>query len=141
MTRNILSFYLTIAVPCLYALVLVIIFLTQERFPIYLGPVMQILSHPVLRSLNLAMTIVGIGLWVVSYVYLGRSFGVLPRKNKKVRVGPYKFLRHPMYVGIFLTFTGLSLTGLSVPGFVVNLAVLTPINWYRARREEIALTT
>jgi protein-S-isoprenylcysteine O-methyltransferase Ste14 len=46
-----------------------------------------------------AVTVAG-GLWMVlSVVFLGRCFGVLPEARGLVTRGPYRLVRHPLYLG------------------------------------------
>jgi protein-S-isoprenylcysteine O-methyltransferase Ste14 len=134
--KNITQFYLTLAIPLLYFIILGIVAATPNTFPQFLLPVIYYLSLPISRYLSLLMAGSGVFLWIGSYFYLGREFGVLPRKPKKIiKSGFYKYFKHPMYVGIFLAFTGLSLANLSFPGFLANLLILTPINYLRAKKE------
>jgi len=45
----------------------------------------------------------GLALVVVSKVALGRSFGVVPANRGVVCFGPYRFIRHPIYLGYLVT--------------------------------------
>jgi protein-S-isoprenylcysteine O-methyltransferase Ste14 len=64
-------------------------------------------------------TVLG-GLWmVVSIVFLGRCFGVLPEARGLVTGGPYGLVRHPLYLGELTAFGGLVLASPSA----VNLAL------------------
>ena len=133
LSRNIFQFYLTLLIPLLYFLILGVIITTPNNFPMFLLPMVLILGRPSGRYGSMVLAGIGLILWITSYFFLGKEFGVLPHKPQKVvKTGPYKYLHHPMYVGIFLTFTGLSLANLSSPGFLLNLLILTPLNWYRA---------
>jgi hypothetical protein len=62
--------------------------------------------------------------------------GVL-RKGKALAIGgPYRFFRHPLYLGTFLLLVGFALL---LPGFVASLPILGAmllIFWLTARREE-----
>lgn len=56
-------------------------------------------------------TVAGLGLSIYALVYLGRSFAILPSARALVTDGPYRFVRHPLYlfeeiavVGIMLQF-------------------------------------
>ena len=64
------------------------------------------LPDPILRSVGLAVTLCGyvVGTWAVGT--LGRAFSVLPEGRWLVARGPYRFVRHPIYLAYFLTTAG-----------------------------------
>jgi len=70
---------------------------------------------------------------------LGRSLAVLPGSEKLITAGIYKYLRHPIYVGIDLTLAGLFLALGSTYGFLYLVLVVLPLNILRSRLEEKAL--
>jgi protein-S-isoprenylcysteine O-methyltransferase Ste14 len=71
-------------------------------------------------------------------MHLGRSFGIFVSVRDIVHLGPYRYVRHPIYLGYIFILTGLVLMNLSVAIFVlVPLHVLLLI--YRARLEEFRL--
>jgi len=81
-----------------------------------------------------------LGLWIVLWaaVYLGRSFSVLIEVRKVVMDGPYRQVRHPMYLGYLCFFTGFALVNFSLAYFLLvpaHIALLL----YRARLEEARL--
>ena len=43
---------------------------------------------------------------IAAKLSLGRSFGVLPAHRGLKHIGPYRFVRHPMYAGYILTHIG-----------------------------------
>ena len=60
------------------------------------------------------LTIVGTVGAIVAVFQLGRSFSVMAESRRRVTIGPYRFVRHPLYlaeelaiVGVFLQFASL----------------------------------
>jgi len=85
--------------------------------------------------------VAGAALALVSFVFLGRSFAILPAVRGVVVRGPYRLVRHPAYLGELLMVVGCyvarpaELLGLLPLAFAVPLVVL------RIRAEERALET
>lgn len=69
---------------------------------------------------------------------LGRSFAVLPAVRQLVVRGPYRYVRHPMYVGELLLVAGCVVAGTGWWPWVVALAIL-PCVMARIVVEERAL--
>jgi protein-S-isoprenylcysteine O-methyltransferase Ste14 len=70
---------------------------------------------------------------------LGRFFTltISVQKNQKVvDYGPYRFIRHPSYLGLFLTFSGIGVALQSWGGTLVILVVFGLALGYRIRVEE-----
>ena len=70
---------------------------------------------------------------------LGRSFSILAEARAVVERGPYRWVRHPLYVGEVISVAGLVLHGPTVVsvGCLLGLVVLQV---YRATKEEAVLT-
>ncbi len=106
-----------------------------------LGP---LLVRPVVNGALLAdavtATISGIGLLVVivSKIALGRSFGLLPANRGIVCVGPYRVVRHPIYLGYFVTDAGFVLAHLTSWNLLV-LFTAAAAQLIRVRYEEDTL--
>jgi protein-S-isoprenylcysteine O-methyltransferase Ste14 len=83
---------------------------------------------------------VGFCAWLlVSVLFLGRCFGVLPEARGMVTTGPYRLVRHPVYLGEIGACVGLALAAPSL----VNLGFLTALfvaQAVRMRLEEGVLT-
>jgi protein-S-isoprenylcysteine O-methyltransferase Ste14 len=80
----------------------------------------------------------GVALNVAAKLSLWRSFGLAPA-NRGIRAGgPYRFVRHPMYLGYFLTQLGFLMANLSV-GNVVKYLVTWTVQLLRIREEETFL--
>ena len=118
--KNILEFYGTVGVPVIYGLGLYLI----SKQDIQLGTAVQVIG--------LVAALSGLLLWIKSFRTIGSSFGVLPRKQKRITEGVYRHLRHPMYIGIFLTYVGLSAAGESSWGLLYTIFVLLPLLTLRA---------
>lgn len=123
MVKLVGEFYATIGVPAIYAFGLYL--LTKQDYEF--GVTLQVIG--------LILSLVGILMWIRSYRALGGAFGVLPRSQKRVISGIYKYLRHPMYVGIVLTYLGLSLAGGSQSTLWFTILILTPLLIIRAHFE------
>jgi protein-S-isoprenylcysteine O-methyltransferase Ste14 len=85
------------------------------------------------------------GTWLlVSVLALGNCFGVLPEARGLVVRGPYRFLRHPVYLGEIGSLAGLTLAGLTLSSSAAwSLAILGAFviaQSVRMRMEENALT-
>lgn len=101
------------------------------------GPTQR--TAPTLLAVGDGVAVCG-GLWLlVSVLALGRCFGVLPEARGLVRRGPYRFVRHPVYLGEMAAFAGLTLAA-PVARNVVLLAVLVWAQIIRAGFEERALS-
>lgn len=120
------SFLGTLLIPLLYLINIKIAFQTSGSFS----------ATYYFIILGVLISVSGLIIWVVSYINLGRSFGILPRKQKRVKKGLYKYFNHPMYIGIYLTFLGISIANRSWQGlFFLNLVIL-PLLFVRAIFEE-----
>lgn len=129
--HTIASFYLTIAIPLLYFGNLLVIARSRQTMSLPLRVVV----------FGVILSFLGIAVWIVSLLHLGRSFGVLPRHQPRIKRGIYKYMRHPMYLGISLTFIGLSLANKAKLGLGFTILILLPLLAIRAYLEERQLTT
>ena len=130
MLKNIFSFYLTVGIPLIYLLNLFLIAFFPNTFMIS-----NILISNIAKITGLMISFTGLILWISSMIELGSSFGVLPRKQKKIKTGIYRYLNHPMYIGISMTMLGISLANGSLQGLIFALMILVPILIIRSRME------
>jgi protein-S-isoprenylcysteine O-methyltransferase Ste14 len=93
-----------------------------------------------LLSLVLVASVMTVGLLFATYslLTLGRSFGITPQVRTLVRTGPYRVIRHPLYVGEAVTFLGAILLGFSAARLTLFVSCML-IQWYRAGQEETLL--
>lgn len=85
----------------------------------------------------LSISIMTCGMLFVVYSLntLGRSFGIMPQARALVRSGPYRLIRHPLYVGEIVAFGGAILAGFTIAKLGIFL-LLAAIQSYRAIQEE-----
>ena len=89
-------------------------------------------------SYALIITVIGSLISAVALLDLWQSFGVLPADRGVVTCGAYRFVRHPIYSGYFLTLCGWNLLFFS-PGNFVILVLFVVFAEFRTRREEEVL--
>ena len=92
---------------------------------------------PGVTRLGWIVAAIGLALGIWAGVTMGSSLSPFPRPPRHAELverGPYRFLRHPIYVGGFLLFAGLSLV-FSVYGLALT-AVLGAFWVAKARLEE-----
>lgn len=86
-----------------------------------------------------SIVVVAVGWTLVSVLCLGTCFGVLPEVRGLVTRGPYRYMRHPVYLGEIAAFAGFVLA-LQQPLSILALAVFCAGQAVRLRMEEAALT-
>ncbi|HET9810171.1 MAG TPA: isoprenylcysteine carboxylmethyltransferase family protein [Sphingomicrobium sp.] len=119
--------------------------ITTRPYPFILalvGTTAPLMVRPVQGGLTmvpiaLAASIMLLGLVINIYAKLAlwSSFGLAPA-NRGVRAGgPYRFIRHPMYLGYFVTQVGFLIANLSI-GNMVKYLITWTIQLLRIREEE-----
>jgi|SRR3972149_7113444 len=124
--KLVFSFWGTFFVPLLYILNIYVAIVTPDSFK----------APFELRIFGIAVAIFGLVFWVVSFLNLGSSFGVLPQKQKRVKKGLYKYFNHPMYIGISAVMIGLAIANASWQGLIFYNLILLPVLIIRSRAEE-----
>lgn len=125
LVKNVIEFYAVIGIPLIYG------------YGLWLVAYGEKMNLPEwVRLVGIVGAVGGIVGWVVSYVHLGRSFGILPQEQERVRRGIYQYISHPMYKSIMLTYLGLATANESFDGAWYSVLVLLPLLYIRTRLEE-----
>ena len=90
---------------------------------------------PPLAALGLILSLAGASISLISILWLGRSLGIVVSVREIVIGGPYRMVRHPIYLGYAVFFAGLMLTACTVRMFILVAGTLLILIW-RARLEE-----
>jgi protein-S-isoprenylcysteine O-methyltransferase Ste14 len=93
------------------------------------------------RYAGLILMIPGFLLMQAAEKHLDKQFSIqvtLQEDHKLIQSGPYKYIRHPRYLGILLFFLGISLTFQSLIGMLLILALTLVFVW-RIYTEEALL--
>ena len=88
---------------------------------------------------GLAFQMAGMAWQFTAKIVLDRSFGLLPAQRGLVMAGPYRLVRHPIYLGYLIAHVGFVLANFSWRNVTV-LAVLYLAQVVRIHREEAVLT-
>jgi protein-S-isoprenylcysteine O-methyltransferase Ste14 len=87
------------------------------------------------QAAGVILQAVGLTIMGVAVMHLGRSFGIVPANRGVKRSGLYGCVRHPLYAGEILFFTGFVSTNFSRINLIVWFGVLCGL-LIRARAEE-----
>src|SRR4051812_691244 len=124
-----------ILVPLAVSLFFVLYSAMKYLPPIFTQPLASPGTQTACAILAAPLGAAGAALDVWGVIALGRSFGIFVVVRKVVLVGPYKFVRHPIYSGYILVWLGLILPHLSPA--VIPIVIMHPaLMISRARLEE-----
>lgn len=96
-------------------------------------------ADTLLLAIGDAVAICGCIWQLASVLALGRCFGVLPEARGLVQRGPYRVVRHPVYLGEITALAGLTLPAPTSANLAM-LAIFAAAQMARARYEERALS-
>ena len=93
---------------------------------------------PALKIMALCLTAVGFLLSAYVLYWLGRSFSIMAEARRLVTAGPYRFVRHPLYVVEEIAIIGTLVLNLSLPAALL-IAVQWAFQLRRMHHEELVL--
>lgn len=105
--------------------------------PCFMRPINQ--SRGALATTGLIFELLGVVLTQVSRVYMGRSFGILPANRGVVSKGPFRWIRHPIYLGWLVLSIGYA-TSYVTDRNVILIAVTFVLMVWRIYQEEAHLS-
>jgi protein-S-isoprenylcysteine O-methyltransferase Ste14 len=100
------------------------------------------IDSPILRWTGLVLAILGMGLIFWSGMALGKLYSpevTLQKEHRLITDGPYRYIRHPRYLGGMILGIGLSLLFRSWIGIVLTL-VFVAIVLFRIKDEEALMS-
>ncbi|MGB3906752.1 MAG: isoprenylcysteine carboxylmethyltransferase family protein [Anaerolineae bacterium] len=94
-----------------------------------------------LKPLGFAAFVFGMLLFAYAVLHLRRAFqgNIQPVTENLIKEGPYRIVRHPLYLGMIISIAGLALGMRSMWGLITTFVVFLPLTVLRARLEETAL--
>lgn len=101
-----------------------------------LMPITQ--QSSVVATGGVALNLVGLVFSIVSLAYLGRCFGVFPEARGLVTRGPYRWVRHPLYLAEIVSALGILLPTISAYTGAL-FVVFVALQYRRALYEEETL--
>jgi protein-S-isoprenylcysteine O-methyltransferase Ste14 len=87
---------------------------------------------------GLALTALGVLISVWARLVLGSNWSgvvTLKENHELIRNGPYRWIRHPIYTGILVSFAGTAIVDGRLRGWL-GLAIVWVTFYFKARREE-----
>ena len=92
----------------------------------------------ILAATGVGLSTLGIVASAVCILWLGRSLGIVVSVRRIELTGPYRYVRHPIYLSYAFLFLGLLLTACTVRMTVLVVGAYALLTW-RARLEESLL--
>jgi protein-S-isoprenylcysteine O-methyltransferase Ste14 len=83
-------------------------------------------DHALSNLLSAAFVLTGTIMMLITVRHLGRSFSLVPQARSVVKTGPYRWIRHPLYLSEEIAIVGVvlrDLTPLTVTVLVVHIGI------------------
>jgi protein-S-isoprenylcysteine O-methyltransferase Ste14 len=118
----------------------------EARISALLGPFLSITLAslpkaelgPIWSALSTTLILLGISLSFMVLRWLGKSFSILAEARRLVTEGPYRVVRHPLYLCEGVALAGLTLQVLSPLAVLIAIAIAM-VQWRRMINEEAVL--
>jgi protein-S-isoprenylcysteine O-methyltransferase Ste14 len=100
------------------------------------------LSREITKAIGFLLVGIGMSLVLYAALYIKGAFlgEVEPRLKVLVKDGPYRMVRHPVYLGMTIALAGIPVSLRSWAGLIGVLVLFLPSEIYRAKLEEKALS-
>jgi protein-S-isoprenylcysteine O-methyltransferase Ste14 len=85
--------------------------------------------------LSSVIIILGMLLTIYALLALGRNVSIIPQARKLVKNGPYRLVRHPLYLGEMISVFGIVVSEVTIPKMIVFLLFMIA-QIYRSLQEE-----
>src|ERR1700689_3480104 len=94
-------------------------------------------SIGMLATIGLVLELLGVALTQVARIYMGRRFGILPANRGIVSKGPFRWVRHPIYIGWLILSIGYATCYANDRNVALILATLVFMVWRIDQEEEL----
>jgi protein-S-isoprenylcysteine O-methyltransferase Ste14 len=94
-------------------------------------------SHGLLALAAVGVLLVGTVLGQFSRLYLGRRFGLLPANRGVLTGGPFRYVRHPIYLGWFVLSVGFVMAHPALINVAAIIITLPFMMWRISLEEEL----
>jgi len=85
--------------------------------------------------------ILGMLLSIFALLALGRNVSIIPQARKLVRHGPYRLVRHPLYLGELICVLGIVVAEITIPKITVFLLFMTAQIYRSLWEEKLLIST
>ena len=92
-------------------------------------------DHALPNLLSTACVLIGMIMMLVTIRHLGRSFSLVPQARSVVQTGPYRWIKHPLYLAEEIAILGVALQHLT-PVTVIVLVLHIGVQVCRIHYEE-----
>lgn len=102
--------------------------------------ILTINENSIVRLVGLVLTFIGFFFMNWSIIVLGKQFSVnvtIQENHKLITNGPYKFIRHPRYLGIIVFLIGIPLVFLSIVPLFLDVLLIGILVWRIKDEEEL----